>query len=344
MSLTGILFATSGIWTAGYGLFEGYYGQLNSHKKDGQFASEDDLKKEEKTNKPDSSKVEIQSAKDKVLANLKKQAENLVSDTNVFNLLLIGTDKRGSVQGDRSDSCIMVSINKAKKEIVLTSMMRDSYVAIPGYDNNRLNAAFALGGSDLLTRTIEHNFGLDVNRYVQVGFESFVDVIDDLGGIEMTLNEDEVYYVNYYSRQKNGLRDRKYKPKTIKKAGKVRLDGMQALAYSRIRKIGSDFERTNRQRKVIQAAFAKLKKADVVALNDIANKLLPQIHTDLSRGECISLLLDMAEYKNYKIASNRVPYDATYNDMVIDGMQVLSLDFDKNVELLRKDIYHLSPQ
>lgn len=285
----------------------------------------------------------IKAAEAKILKNLQSKQTQLAYDNNVFNILLIGTDNRSGVSGARSDSNILLSINKKTQEITMTSFMRDSYVYIPECGNNRLNAAYAFGGENLLIETIEENFKIKIDRYVQVDFFAFIDVVDAIDGVDIEVSDDEMHLINKYTKEINEIEGMAEDDGLISHFGRVHLNGKNALSYARIRDVGnSDFDRTTRQRDVLDAVFKKIKNLSIVNLNSLMNNILPKLTTDLTQGECISLLLGVPEYKNYKINSNRVPYEDCYEDLYVDGMAVLGLDFNETIKKLQKDIYNIN--
>jgi len=194
--------------------------------------------------------------------------EDIINSKNIFNILLIGTDNREINGRGRSDSMIICSINKDTKEIYLTSILRDCYLSIPGYGNNRINASYAYGGTQLLIDTIKENFKINIDRYVKVDFFSFMKIVDCIGGIDIELSSDEIKVLNDY------LWDKQAGDKITTGAGIYHLNGNQTLAYSRNRYTGhSDFARTNRQRKVLMAIKDKTKDLSIIELNSLFNEL-----------------------------------------------------------------------
>lgn len=332
----------------GYFLAQSYYQKLN-YKEQSEISLTDDeiaqIEDEMKDGVEDSDEESIKKAEEEILNNLKSQATSLVSDENVLNILLIGSDHRGDVAGSRSDCMMVLSINKNTKELVLTSFMRDCYVQIPGYQNNRLNAAYSFGGEKLLIETIENNFKIKIDKYAQVDFFAFMKVIDAIGGIDMDISEAEMECINDYIIEINNLEGLPADDGALSDYGNVHLNGKQALAFARIRYVGNaDFERTERQRRVVNAAFEEVKNLSILEINDLLNIVLPEITTDLTFGEIVSVVLDLPEYKNYELVSNRVPYDGTFSGVNIRGMSVLSLDFEENITRLQEDIYNLSSE
>lgn len=273
------------------------------------------------------------------------EVESLVSepmqDEKIFNVLLIGNDSRTGGEDGRSDAMILVSVNNNTKKIYMTSLLRDMYVEIPGYKNNRLNAAYSFGGAELLMETIEQNFDIEVNRYVQVNFEAFANLVDAVGGVELELTSEEIEYVNGYLVEYNILTNRPQGTDNMDTSvsGLVHLNGPQALAYSRNRYLGTDFGRTERQRKVLEAVIKKLPLALVTNPKELFDGLMPNLTTNLTQNECYSLSLTAAKYLGYDIVQSSIPLEGTYHNATIRDMAVLEVDFEANKQYL-KDVVH----
>ena len=244
--------------------------------------------------------------------------EELESD-NLINILLVGQDSRTG-QRERSDTMIVLSINPDTGNVSMISFMRDLYVQMPeGYMDNRMNAAYALGGFPYLYEVLEKNFGLKCAGGFEVNFDGFTQVVDIMGGIDVELTSAEARIVG------DGA-----------VAGMNHLNGTQALTYSRIRKIDSDFNRTGRQRTVVMALFEKIRKADLNTLMDLADTLLPLMTTDLNNSQIMALLTKLApKISDMKIESYRIPVDGGYYGATIRGMMVLVPYLDKNREQLK---------
>lgn len=251
------------------------------------------------------------------------------ADPNVLNILLIGIDSRQDTNAGRSDTMIIMSINRNTKQIILTSLMRDCYVAIPGRGNNRLNAAHAYGGANLLMQTIEANFGIHIDYFARVNFFSFMDIIDAIGGIDINLTDAELPHVNSASTAQN----------RIETAGMNHLTGPQALAYARIRYVGSDYARTQRQRTVLQTVANKLRGMGLGELNSFLNVALPKIATNMPQSVLDDLVWSITSILKYNIAEFRVPSDGTGKSVRINGKSVLSVDIAQNRILLNQIIY-----
>ena len=242
---------------------------------------------------------------------------------DVLNILLVGQDTENLSQRSRSDSMILCTINKTTKTLTMTSFMRDMYVKIPNHYNQRMNVAYLLGGFDALYDTLEYNFGVQVDNGVAVNFASFQKVIDAVGGIEVKLTSAEANHLNMQN-YTWGLFE-----------GVNILTGETALAYSRIRALGGDFDRTNRQRTVMLALLNKAKSMPVTELYNLVEALIPMVVTDMSNAEIIAAAMDLAPMlQDIQIVSQRVPVDDGYNMTMVDDMSVLLPDLEVNRQFL----------
>ena len=245
---------------------------------------------------------------------------------DVTNLLLLGIDARTMKERGRSDSMIIVTINKKNKTIKLSSLLRDTAVTIPGRDKHgdgqddyaKLNAAYAYGGFNLLSKTIEQNFRLKIDKYVGVNFVVFPIAVDAMGGIDIYMTAKEASKVCAPGQK---LEDWERGFKKIGTESKVyHLNGYQALQYSRIRHIDSDFNRTGRQRKVIEQLIVKAKTMSFGTLNTILNQVLPQVATNMSGDELMGYALNAGSYANYAIdTSFHLPENGKYKGWTLPG-------------------------
>jgi len=289
--------------------------------------------------------AKLPEATEEEIAELERQLRNteisdIKYDRNVYNILLIGSDSRKGGARGRSDSMILISINKKAKTITTTSILRDIYLKIPGRETgNRINAAFAYGGADLLLDTIRQNFRIRVDKYVIIDFYAFIDMVDSVGGITVEVSEEDIPVINGYVRELNKLTGQDEELDCLTEAGKLLLNGKQALGYARNRYVGSDFARTARQRKVLEQLFEKVKQLKLTAIKDLADKVLPKITTNLKEGELLSLILSLPSYIKYDIKQVTIPAAGSYKDVKIRGMAVLAIDFEKNIKLLHESIY-----
>ena len=258
----------------------------------------------------------------------------VMGDTeDVTNILLIGIDGRTNYSA-RSDSNMIVSINKKKKTIKFVSLLRDTCVTIPGRDKdgdgkddyNKLNAAYAFGQEKLLFKTIEQNFRLKIDKYVGVKFVVFPIAVDKLGGIDIELTAKEATQI-----PKAGTTvtvetgDPNFVPMD-NRAGTYHLNGFQTLQYVRIRHIDSDFGRVQRQQKAMNILLDKARRADIFTLMGMLDELLPQVKTNMGRGEVLNYVMDAGAYLSYDIMTTyHVPQDGAFLNKTINGGAMLVL-------------------
>lgn len=247
-------------------------------------------------------------------------------DEAVFDLLLIGTDATTEEETGRSDAMVLLRLDAEAGEIRLISFLRDLYVRIPGHGRNRLNAAYVFGGAELLMDTLEENFGVRADAWAEVDFSRLVKVIDRIGGVEAEVSEAERRQLNGILAHFNRDRGEDEADGKLKASGLVTLTGKQALCYSRIRKIDGDFQRTSRQREVIEGAFRKVTALDAWSLMVLAIENLDAVKTNLSAWEIIRLIPLALRARNASFASMTVPMEGAWQDKKVNGMQVLVVD------------------
>lgn len=265
-------------------------------------------------------------------------SHSLFDGSHVRNILLIGNDSRGSDSG-RSDSMILLSLNSSTNKINMLSLMRDTYVQVPGYGGCKLNAAYAYGGAELLMDTIEENFYIEVDDYISVNFMSFAGIVDAVGGVEIEVNADEADAINALLDSKEGvsLFGTPDASDYLDGAGTYELSGKQALCYARLRKVGNaDFERTERQRKVLTEIFQNINPASVFSL---VGEAFPDVSTNMSKFEMYLLSLRLPFLFGYDIQQLRIPAEDTYYSSEIDGQSVLEIDIDANLDIIENDVY-----
>ena len=286
---------------------------------------------------PDSPLADINALEGKMKANFDK--DGLMQSDDVLNILVLGTDSRQNNERGRSDCMILVSLNKATDEIIMTSLLRDMYVTIPGKENSKLTHAYSYGGADLAVDAVEQNFKIDIDNYVQINFFSFMEVVDAVGGLDINIAEEELRSVNGYINQLNELLNLPNGTDCLKSAGKQHLNGKQALGYTRVRYVGTDFARTSRQRYVFEEVIKKASKLSVGELDNFVDELFPMITTDLTETDIFSLLVKAPTYFSYDVVQHTIPTEGTWEYMTIRSMSVLGVDFEANQEYLFKNIY-----
>lgn len=261
-----------------------------------------------------------------------------VAASNVYNMLLIGTDLRAGHEGyGKSDSMILVSVNYTKKTINMISFMRDLYADIPGFSVNKLNRAYQYGGGPLLMKTLETNYGIHVDNYAAVDFYALRDIVDSLGGISLNISSEEVEVANEYIRQMCLAIGEKPENYYISGSGQLQLNGMQTVGYCRIRYVGRyDFERTERQRRVLLTIFSILQTKSASEVNIFLNTALPKVTHNISSNTLAGLLMNAPTYLGYQVNTYRVPFDGTYH---YSG-EILVPDFMYTINELYKIIYY----
>ena len=264
-----------------------------------------------------------------------------LKENGVISVLLIGSDSRTAGDEGRSDAMILLTISRKTKTIRMTSLLRDMYVEIPGHEGNRLNAAYAYGGAQLLLETVNQNFDLHVNRYAVVNFSAFANLVDAVGGVDLELTNEEVVWVNAYLNEYNELRGMPMETDYLDASlsGNIHLNGAQALAYCRNRYIGTDFGRTQRQRNVLEQVLKKLPLAALTNPVGLVDGLFPNLTTNLTKGECMQLSLAAGSLLTYELVQDGIPLEGTYSNATIREMAVLQVDFEQNKAYLRKEIY-----
>ena len=253
------------------------------------------------------------------------------NNPDVINILLLGRDARDPTKSwGRTDTMIIVSYNKKTHEANMVSLLRDTYVPIEGHGYNRINTAFAFGGIGLCINTINDVFSLDIQDYVTIDFAGLVYVIDAIGGVEVQLTAEEVAM---YARDG-------YLPSTAA-AGIHHLDGEFALYHARNRSLGSDFERTRRQRDILTAVFDKVTSSlSLAETTRLINATLNMVTTNLSAGNLVSLAADvLANASSMEIESTQLPYTGTYRGALVNGMSVIAIDYEENTRLLHEQLY-----
>lgn len=278
--------------------------------------------------------------KDDSFINMNFEEGSLLNDPMVLNILLFGADKNDGTS-QRSDTMIMMSIDNRHKKIKLTSFMRDLWVYIPEYGYSKLNHAYAYGGPKLAISTIEQNFGVGIDRYAIVDFSSFKAIIDILGGIDIELSDEEIDYINWQCWKNKQVKTRH---ELTDKAGKVHLNGRQALWYARDRGdidegfSGSDFDRTARQRKVLRTIAGDMRSASLAQIVNIVNEIGPLVTTNLKKTEITTLVSNSLTYLSYEMVEYRLPSDGNYEAGWHYGMSTLDVP-DWNQERINLAVF-----
>lgn len=270
-------------------------------------------------------------------------------------IALFGIDARdvSTDTGNRSDTIMIASIDNETKEVRIVSVYRDNYFEIENPNNGKCDDmytkathAYGYGGPKAAVATLNKNLDLQIRDYVTVNFASLTDVIDDLGGIEVEVDSDEMYGVNLYIAETAEVAGKSYTPLT--QTGMVTLDGLQATTYCRVRyeTAGGDIGRAERQREVVQAILTKAKKADLATLNTILDDVLPKISTSLSKKELLTLMSGIFDYDITETSGFPFVYKAAsaYDEPSGQNLSVIVAgNLQNNVVLLHEFLYDLEP-
>ena len=275
---------------------------------------------------------------DKSSKNQYVASSELMSSPSVKNILLLGVDARADEDSEssRADTMMLISVDSKHKCIKMTSFLRDSWVYIPAHDGEqRLNAASTYDGYSGVVDTIEYNFGIDIDGYVVADFQMFEVLVDSIGGVEVEVSEKEANEVTNHPGRYGDV---------VLEAGQQKLTGEQALAYCRIRKIDTDFMRTQRQRTVMTSILSAAKKGGIFTLYKMAASSAKYLETDLSKAQLMSIAAMALPCLKADMMQEKVPFDGTWDYATIKGASVIKIDTEKNKELLKEYIYERQPE
>lgn len=261
----------------------------------------------------------------------------------ITNILLVGTDGEYIEKWNRSDSMMVVTIDSKNKDIRISSIARDTYVDIPGYSTEKLTHAYAYEGIDLLREVFKVNFNLDIDKYIAVNFVSFMDIMDELGGVEVNVEEKDIKEINKYIDACYGYyknkdeKDKEY----ITKSGVQRLNGYQALAFSRIRYTDSAFARDNRHREVAESVYKEFAQKGVETYKKCAEIILNNTKTNISPIEMMNLAYTVLKINDKDIDQFQFPLEEYRNGHIINKQKGWVLEWNKepNLEAWHKFIF-----
>ncbi|MEX6586735.1 LCP family protein [Paraclostridium bifermentans] len=287
--------------------------------------------------------IYVKDSDSKVKATSKEEHEGKLVD-GITNILLVGIDGTNIDKGNRSDSVMLATIDSKSKQLKITSIARDTYVDIPGHGYEKLTHAYAYGGIDLLKEVFKNNFDIDIDKYIAVNFVSFIDVMDEIGGVEVDVKSKDINEVNKYidgCYQYYGDRKNKEPKEYITEPGVQRLNGYQALAFSRIRYTDSAYARDNRHREVAQSVYNEFLKQDPMMYKKAADILLENTKTNISPMEMLDLGYTVYNIKDSKIEQMEFPLDGHRNGHIISKQKgwVLEWDKDYNLNALHEFVY-----
>ncbi|MHB9941082.1 LytR family transcriptional regulator [Clostridium sporogenes] len=257
---------------------------------------------------------------------------------DVINIAFFGLDRRKKDEPSRSDAIMIVSLDKRHKKVKVSSIMRDSYVDIEGHGKTKLNHAYAYGGPELAIQTINSTYKLNIRDFVSVDFYGLEKIIDAVGGVEIPVRSDEIKYINTYMQETAKIQGKSVQE--VQNPGTQSLDGMQAVAYARIRYTsGGDYERTERQRTVLTAIMNKIKKIGPTEFPGIVSVLLPNVESSLSSTEIMKMGTSVFSLGVDNVEQQRFPLDDYCDGKLIDGVYYLLFDKEKTVDQMHKYIF-----
>ena len=263
-----------------------------------------------------------------------------LSKGKIITLAAYGLDRRNSEETPRSDAIMLITIDPDRKKVKLISIMRDLYVNIDGVGKDKLNHAYFYGGPSLSIKTLNKTFDLNIQDYISLDFFNLPKIIDELGGVELEVKSQEINNLNKYIRENQSLLGLKGDYR-IKNPGIQNLSGVQALSYARIRSVGDgDFERTERQRKVILAMIEKAKTLSPLKLTGLVEKYIDSIETSLSLNKILSIGANLLLGK-YDIEQSRVPFEGDFDKdgRLINGVWYLTFNQERAKENLHNYIF-----
>ena len=256
----------------------------------------------------------------------------------IENILLIGLDGTNDKFPKRSDTMIILTIDKLNKSLKLTSLARDTLVKIPGRGEEKLTHAYAYGQEELLMQTINENFDLDIKDYAVVNFKSFIDIVDIIGGVDINVNEKEIHHLNEVIKECYGVNHEDTKNiEYITSSGNHNLNGYQALAYARI--LDTIYKRDERQRLILTNIAHKLSDVSISKYLQIAKSILRHIKVNIAFNKIIDLAFIAHELASYDISQLEFPISEYREEGRIGEKGTYVVKWDKNIELLHQFIY-----
>lgn len=265
------------------------------------------------------------------------------SDGGWWHILLMGTDDRDmSQRAERTDTMMIFSINRVQGRAKLTSIMRDTWVSIPGKSNNKINAANVFGGPELAVETVNANFGTDIENYVLINMRDMIDIVDLFGGVDLELSAKEVQvandYIGHYQRQTKNEAEPYEDYSLIASDGLVHLNGMQAMAHCRDRYTDSDFGRVMRGQDTLLALAEKAQNMDLDEVLEIAASISQFVETNLTDEEVKDLATCVMTLSPDAVGQYRLPADGAYQSGTFSGIWMIKPDLEKNAEIFKQYI------
>lgn len=266
---------------------------------------------------------------------------NIFENNNaIISIALFGVDKRSDEERGRSDAIMILTIDPVNNNIKLSSLMRDSRVSIKGHDENKLGHAYSYGGPELALHTINDNFRLNIRHFASINYGGLVKIIDSLGGVNVNIKKDELEMVNKYIGDTASVEGLEYTP--LSNSGYQLVNGVQAVGYSRIRKVGDgDYERTQRQRVVLSAIIRKLTDLSVLELPGVIKELAPFVETNINASYMLKLGSSILNTGISDIRQARFPSDENSYGETMNGIWFLIFDKYKTIDELHDFIFNI---
>lgn len=268
----------------------------------------------------------------------KKEAkQEALKNEKSMNIALFGLDRRSKEEKSRADSIMVANINFKTKTINLVSILRDTLVDIKGHGRDKLNHSYAYGGPELSMETINSNFDLDINKYVSVDFFSLAKVIYIIGGVDIDLKDYEANQINQNLNEINNIEKLPTGTDYIQGSGLKTLNGRQAVAYCRIRKVGNgDYERTQRQRNVLKAILVKYEKLDSGKRFEVSMEMMSQVTTNIPINDIKELQSKILNDKDFTINQHMIPFEGSFETKIIDKKWVIDANMQENIKQIHE--------
>ena len=253
------------------------------------------------------------------------------------NIALFAIDSRSNEdygEGNRSDGIIIASINNDTKEVKLASVYRDTYVQIEGHGLDKITHAYSYGEAPLAISTLNTNLDLNIKEFVTVNFDAVAEAINELGGVTITVDSQEVNYINQYIKETSRVTG--ITTNQLSAPGTLTLDGVQAVAYARIRYTeGGDYKRAERMRTVVEATFNKLKTKSLTEINSFVDNILPKIYTNISTNDMIAMIPDLTKYS----VSDSIGWPYETRGITMNAWYGIPVTLESNVTRLHQELF-----
>ena len=277
------------------------------------------------------------SNKEKTNSTVVNSTEQSVNVDEKVNIALFGLDRRSENEKARSDSIMLASIDMKKRKIEIISLLRDTLVEIEGHGKDKLNHAYSYGGPSLALDTINKNFDLDIDKYVAVDFFSLAKIIDIIGGVDIELRDSEANEINKNLVEINNIENLPKGTDYLEGGGLKKLNGRQAVAYSRIRNEGNgDYERTQRQRKVLKAIAKEYLNMNSDKKFEASMEIIGQVSTNIPINYIKDLANKITSTGSFTINQHIIPYENSFETNIVNKMWVIEADMSTNIKELHK--------